>query len=536
MTTLSDEDKYKRPELTAGSVVAGGAIPAYLTAKAVGGGNAWQGVKNTASAVGGLAKTAGATAGAGYRIAGGVRGIAQGAKVLGGATARALPAVSAGIATAYTPTEDYYERFGFSRDGVGDSLAKDIGIRTLGYASDLGNAFTLGQAGTHLFQDKIRQHNETNKAPANTSSPQPPQPTSENKRVYAQIGEQNHPTPAENLNLQSGGVIGKSPSQQTPFAPPAPIQFQGGLKADNPNYQALLEQVARAGQAMIDSQQNQKPLGKQIYKPERGWENEAHRKDLMRQATTVHRGAHGLTAAQMRLAHDLSNDDIKLAQERYLQQNNLNHQLEQEQLQQQAQNQRAVFGETGQMARAIMGEQGQNARFNANLGLDVAKFNQDAQNTQYELGLKGADLRSRLGSQALDDSAKAEQMSLYNQYINAQDDEQRDKILTQMAVLSGKGGGDKGDSFATINLGEHYDPETQTTINRGQALYNTRTGQVVGGQNGQNNNVNWNDPKNLQAFEKELTSKKVTGEQAQAIAQKYGIPPEFIAQYFGEQQ
>lgn len=468
------------------------------------------------------------------QTAGGIKGVGAGLKALGGATARALPAVSAGIATAYTPTEDYYERFGFSRDGVGDSLAKDIGIRTLGFASDLGNAFTLGQVGKYFYNDKLRQNNE---ALAKEQANSAPQESSTQVDKLKALSEQMQPQPEapQNQPIQIGGIGNNAISQSLANMPQA-TPYQGGLKADNPNYQALLGQVARAGQAMIDSQQNQKPLGKQIYKPERGWENEAHRKDLMRQATTVHRGAHGLTAAQMRLAHDLSNDDIKMEQERYLQQNNLNHQLQQEQLQQQAQNQRTLLGETGQMARAIMGEQGQNARFNANLGLDVAKFNQDAQNTQYELGLKGVDLRSRLGSQALDDGAKAEQMRLYNQFINAQDDEQRDKILTNMAVLSGKGGGDKGDSFATINLGEHYDPETQTTINRGQALYNTRTGQVVGGQGEQNNNVNWNDPKNLQAFEKELTSKKVTGEQAQAIAQKYGIPPEFIAQYFGEQK
>ena len=526
---LNDDDKYKKPELTAGDVALGSAIPAYGGLKWAGGGSALQGAKTVGKGAWDTTRAMGRVAGGMAQQAGGVRGIAQGAKVVGGVTARALPAVSAGIANAFTPSEDYYERFGMNPYDDSRGALGHFGVRALGFASDLGNALTLGQAGKYLFQDKIRQNNE---ALAKEQANSAPQESSTQADKLKALSEQMQPEAPQSQPIQIGGIGNNAISQSLANTPQA-TPYQGGLKAENPNYHALMKQVEQSG-TLAD---NQKPfLGIKTRAPQRDWENEAQRKDLLQQATTVIKGAHGLTANQMRLAHELSNDDIKMEQERHLQQNQLNHQLQQEQLQQQAQNQRALLGETGQTARAIMNEQGQNARFNTNFGLDVAKFNQDAQNSQYELGLKGADLHSRLQSQAIDDSVKQGHLDLYNQFINAKDDEQRDKILTQMAVLSGKGGGDKGDSYATMNLGEQYDPETQMTINRGQALYNTRTGQVVGGQSGQNNNANWNDPKNLQAFEKELTSKKVTGEQAQAIAQKYGIPPEFIAQYFGEQQ
>src|SRR5690606_14615346 len=55
----------------------------------------------------------------------------------------------AGIGAALTgfdtPTEQYRERFGMETDDP--SLAGDLTARTLGVASDLGNALTLGFAG-----------------------------------------------------------------------------------------------------------------------------------------------------------------------------------------------------------------------------------------------------------------------------------------------------------------------------------------------------------------------------------------------------
>jgi hypothetical protein len=50
-----------------------------------------------------------------------------------------------------TPTEQYRERFGFGSSNRGDlgQFAEDVGIRTLGAASDLGNMLTFGLAGRY---------------------------------------------------------------------------------------------------------------------------------------------------------------------------------------------------------------------------------------------------------------------------------------------------------------------------------------------------------------------------------------------------
>lgn len=102
------------------------------------------------------ASTTAASQGPGYRAGAAIgRGIAP---VMKAAGAVALPATLAGTASAVaeTPTSDYEKRFGFApnlMEGVG-GLVRDVGVRALGAASDLGDTLTLGLAGKHLYADK----------------------------------------------------------------------------------------------------------------------------------------------------------------------------------------------------------------------------------------------------------------------------------------------------------------------------------------------------------------------------------------------
>lgn len=92
-----------------------------------------------------------------------------GGKVMRVANKWVAPAVAADslYGTYKTPTEDYYTRFGI--DPKADSnlgqFAKDVAIRTLGAASDLGDALTFGIAGNELYRDK--QPKAPVKAPVN---------------------------------------------------------------------------------------------------------------------------------------------------------------------------------------------------------------------------------------------------------------------------------------------------------------------------------------------------------------------------------
>ena len=68
--------------------------------------------------------------------------------LLGAAGQLAIPGLAA-LDTYNTPTEDFYKRFGIDApegSGIG-SFAKDVGVRGLGFASDLANTLTFGGAG-----------------------------------------------------------------------------------------------------------------------------------------------------------------------------------------------------------------------------------------------------------------------------------------------------------------------------------------------------------------------------------------------------
>lgn len=527
---LNDDDKYKKPELTAGDVALGSAIPAYGGLKWAGGGSALQGAKTVGKGAWDTTRAMGRVAGGMAQQAGGVKGLASGAKALGGATARVAPAVLAGVQTAMTDTEDYYERFGLDKSQVGNSFWKDVGVRSLGFASDLGDALLLGQVGKHLYRDKIRQNNEQQAQQAQQAQPaQDKTPTNEQINDGYELKKINPPR-----QTSYHFDYGNKPASQQPQQPQATIPT-GGIPSHNQSYTDLVKKVQEAQQQALDKPQEN--LGLRTHAPVRSWENEAQRKELLRQATTVHKGAHGLTANQLRLAHELSNDDIKMEQERHLQQNNLNHQLLQTQLQQEGQNQRTLASEQGANARAVMNEQGQNNRFNTGFGLDVARFNQDTVNKQHEFGLRGMELNAKLDNDRQDRMVQNELMSLYKQFVNAKDDAEQDQILTQMAVLQGKApSGDDGGIYDTMNVPDYYDERIKDLVRGGQMLYNKKTGEILGANGGQaQKQLNLDDPATVTRLQ-EIAKKGGTADEVKKALLAEGVPEEYIAQLMGVQQ
>jgi hypothetical protein len=107
----------------------------------------------------------------------------------------AIPIMSA-YETATTPTEDYRERFGFDPSASEGILGfiEDLGVRTLGAASDLGNVGTFGLAG-NLYRDK---------QPELEAIPPPVSPRAEAPRAPTQImGTGPLPTPAPTRGISS---------------------------------------------------------------------------------------------------------------------------------------------------------------------------------------------------------------------------------------------------------------------------------------------------------------------------------------------
>ena len=106
--------------------------------------------------------TAPAPQGAAYRAGAAVGRVA--APALRAVGAAAVPATLAGTGgtVAATPTEDYEKRFGLQPNSLEGfaGFARDVGVRALGAASDLGDGLTMGMAGRYLFADKQGRTNE----------------------------------------------------------------------------------------------------------------------------------------------------------------------------------------------------------------------------------------------------------------------------------------------------------------------------------------------------------------------------------------
>jgi hypothetical protein len=195
---------------------------------------AWRSLRGAGPAPAGAGTPPAAPSGGALRAAG-----SAAKSVLRGAAP--LAAAASAADTFVTPTEDYYTRFGFdpnqNRDGL-TGLAKDVGVRALGAASDLGNVFTGGLAG-RLYADKD---------PA--------------ARAAAGLAAQN-PTLAAALGQQQNGLAPAAPNpgdlrlaDSTAALPPGapPQRSSVGSLFNNPNSTGTTTQLETIG---VDGYQRQ---------------------------------------------------------------------------------------------------------------------------------------------------------------------------------------------------------------------------------------------------------------------------------------
>jgi len=194
--------------------------------------------------------------------------------------------------------------------------------------------------------------------------------------------------------------------------------------------------------------------------PQRSEEDEAERRALFRDASTVIPGARGLTTGQMRIRQSLIDNDSNLANQRYATDANNATTI-----------QREAMGQAGQNYRTELGEQGTNNRFNANLGFDAQKFQatNDLANREFNLNAteKGFGIRN---------SARLEK--LYEQYDAAKSDEDRKSIQEKINRYAGNKADTGKDRYMTVGGGQVYDKESGL-INQPQQLFDTQTQQFV---------------------------------------------------------
>lgn len=437
---------------------------------------------------------------------GGIRNFVNNSKLVKGVGY--LGAASSLFANAATPSEDYRERFGLGDQspedlGTAKGFAKDFGVRALGYASDLGNALTFGQAG-RLYADKQRIASEAkaaqpefnakqnnpntvvdnpfgnNKAPPTTQTQpevQTPSSLAQNSDPYAiqQKGNSfSYANPSAAAQARADGI---REGEGLGFKV-RPVNDPRGVANLFANTQEMGPTEQQIQNAIAQREMNL-GLGMRGYgnnpvqAPQRNEAQEAERQAVIRAASTPIAGARGLTANQVRTLSDLQQGEDNRANQRYTTDANNVAAL-----------QREAMGQAGQNYRTELGEQGTNNRFNANLGFDAQKFQttNDLANREFNLNAteKGFGIRN---------SARLEK--LYEQYDSAKSDEDRKSIQEKINRYAGNKADTGKDRYMTVGGGQVYDKESGL-INQPQQLFDTQTQQFV---NTQINNQTSNGPK-----------------------------------------
>ncbi|UYF70478.1 hypothetical protein [Acinetobacter ursingii] len=407
-----------------------------------------------------------------------------------------LGAASALFANAATPSEDYRERFGFGDQSPEDlgtvkGFAKDFGIRGLGYASDLGNALTFGQAG-RFYADKQRIASEAkaaqpefnnkqnnpntvvnnpfgnNKAPPTTQTQpetQTPSSLAQNSDPYAiqQKGNSfSYANPGAAAQARADGI---REGEGLGFKV-RPVNDPRGVANLSANTQEMGPTEQQIQNAIAQREMN---LGlgirgygnNPVQAPQRNEAQEAERQAVIRAASTPIAGARGLTANQVRTLSDLQQGEDNRANQRYTTDANNVAAL-----------QREAMGQAGQNYRTELGEQGTNNRFNANLGFDAQKFQatNDLANREFNLNAteKGFGIRN---------SARLEK--LYEQYDSAKSDEDRKSIQEKINRYAGNKADTGKDRYMTVGGGQEWNDKSGTMVNRPQQLFDTQTQQFV---------------------------------------------------------
>lgn len=399
---------------------------------------------------------------------------------------------STGFAVADTPTEQYRERFGLGdynpEDSNGMLFAKDLGVRALGAASDLGNAMTLGQAG-RFYADKQRIASEAKAAqPAFNAKQDGGQSTDPfiDKPVTApsqpivpqdkqQNSTQNDPYAIQqkgnSFSYANPGAAAQAREQGIPEGQASNVV--GGIRPVNdprgvanlfantremgPTEQQIQNAIAQ--REMNIGMQGRAGIPREIERPTLSDEEKGKRSALARQINSAINPKYGPTAKQAEMLLQLSSDNPNALDVYKTDADNA------------AALQREAMGQAGQNYRTELNEQGTNNRYNSGLNLEAQKFQStnDLANREFNLNAteKGFGIRN---------SARLEK--LYEQYDKAETNEQRQSIQEKINRYAGKSESGK-DRYMTVGGGQEWNNEAMAMVNRPQQLFDTQTQQFV---------------------------------------------------------
>lgn len=384
-----------------------------------------------------------------------------GASAAGGAAKKAAGMLSApiavgaaGLAGAYqgfnTDTEQYAKRFGLENTEPG--VMRDIGIRGLGVASDVGNALTLGMAG-NLFRDKqdqpaitpnpkatpLAQMDTTSVARQDPANPMQPQQGASAALASPTAGAQQ----VRPGIYRQGNSFSDSAEGAAAGARPAPISGRNMAAAD-----ALASRYSNPMAAAAEPTPLVTP-GANIPQDTGGFglldKGYQQRRSAMMDVQQLKPGAGRALASLLQQQEDAP----KLG-------------LERDKMAQAGQESAADRLARGQELSARLGES----------AADRALKSQELADN-----MKTSDVKRQAAGVEL--SAAQRMAALQGEYLNAETDAARDAAAKKLNALSGKGA--PQDEYMTVGGGESIDKNGVPYRNPDQ-IVSKRTGQPVQGQ------------------------------------------------------
>lgn len=400
-----------------------------------------------------------------------------------------------------TSTEDYATRMGLDPNADRGEFA-NFGIRSAGVLSDVGNAATFGMLGNRFDDKNLNQAKEDlaeqqqrfaainaqrGQAPAVAPDKQTPAPPSINQQMNdAMYGKDpvqaqgQVPTPSNDpYAIQQKGnsfsyVNPGSAAQARAAGTPEPQTTGITGKANDPNGVANLMANTRqmgASQEQIDRAIQQSMNGGQGFgiqypdRPTRTDEQEAERKDVLRQISAPIQGARGMTSSQRSQLMEMQTGEDARATTMYnTDANNATSQANN------GSNNAANIAQTamreqGSNDRAVLSENGQNSRYGAGLKQDRDKFNREMNLTETKEGF------------GIRNAGRVEKLN--EMYDKAETDEQRQSIQQRINRLTGAKDQSGKDRYMTVGGGQEYNQASDKMINRPQQIFDTQTGRML---------------------------------------------------------
>lgn len=197
----------------------------------------------------------------------------------------------------------------------------------------------------------------------------------------------------------------------------------------------------------------------------RSWGERQEYEALMRQATTVQKGANGITAAQMNIQAGLQNNSDKAKNDRYTAQLGAASQLAQ-----------AQMSQDGANSRATQSEAGSNDRLNSQLGFDAQKFQQTAMQQQQVTANDSRRLDMQQANDDVSNYAPKQLNNLYDKYEAANGEWEKSDIAKQIQAL--KGSSSDKEYWTNIGGGETATADGLGSTKNPDVLLNRNTGEI----------------------------------------------------------